>query len=151
MRLHSTTTWQDSIRLYATIMIAVVASLAIAIIGFVLTDRVRTEVFLKIQDDYHLTSALAATSSELVIDSLLGRLELMREHRDRLAEGGITEREVASEVRSSLFILGQKVSGILEAQAAYQDADFDNLTKRLSRQKHELEGTDVSIGISVSQ
>ena len=76
MKLRVGETWQEKIRRNAVFMLVVVGALALVVPGIVIVDRLQMEKFLEFQDDYHLTSALAATSAELEIAKiLLGELE----------------------------------------------------------------------------
>jgi signal transduction histidine kinase/ActR/RegA family two-component response regulator len=147
VRFFSPTTWQESVRLYATLMVATVSFLAIAIVSFVVIERMQTERFLEIQDRYHLSSALAATSSELEIDGVLRNIELLAQHRGGFGRNAPPEQDLVTAARSSIHILKNEIARILEIQTEYGDLEFDDLLLRLERQQSEVEAADFVLGM----
>ena len=132
-------------------MIATVAALAVAVLGYVFFERIRTEQILRIQDEYHLTSALAATSSELEIEHARRNIELLRELQERTGSDLAPEREIISSTRTSVFILRMEFARILAIQADYANPAFDALAQRLKQQDEDLGNVRLVMGMETQQ
>ena len=108
MSLFSPTTWQERIRSYATLMIATITLLIIAIVSLISIDRLETEEILSIQSNYHLSTALAATSAELEINKIYRSINLLRDRNNSFNSIKNNYRWI-SPLRSSLHIVKQNI------------------------------------------
>ena len=129
MKRSSANDWRKNIKFYAILMITTVVLLSTSTLVFVLYNQVNNEKILKTQDEYHLSNALAASSSRLEATRALRNIEAILDANQLLS---IERRQnLLSDIRSSLHILQVETERISLLQEKYADSNYSSLVLRL--------------------
>ena len=151
MSLFARDTWREKIRFYAMAMVATLAAFAIIIPVFVIVDRVQAENLLRLQDEFHLTSALEAKSSELEVEKILNKIDQFQNLSTVTSSPSDRQFQLGLEANEEMFVLRNSISKLLSLQEEFSQSEFEFLMNRLRSQSSKFDRNALQVDASSEQ